>query len=126
MRALGAGSGACEVGTVADSDKNAGTGEPGAGVVAAGLKYYRHPYQSQFYYGAYGANRLRVKRGEQWGEFDRDGTWLGGAVRYADPIFCRWVTGEYLYNARLDEADSQLFARTRLWQGRGSGGSHEQ
>jgi len=79
------------------------------------LKYYRHPSaNSNTYYAAYGPNRLRVKRGDQWGEFDRDGLWLAGSIRYADPTFCRWVSGEHLYNARLIAAKSELFSLTRL------------
>ena len=78
------------------------------------LKYYRHPYQSSTYYGAYGPNRLRVKRGAQWGEFDRNGSWLAGELRYADPTFCRWVSGEHIYNARLIETKAELFSLTRL------------
>ena len=78
------------------------------------LKYYRHPYQSSYHYGAYGPNRLRVKRGTQWGEFDRNGNWLAGELRIADPLFCRWVSGEHIYNARLIETKAELFALTRL------------
>jgi hypothetical protein len=87
---------------------SADAGDPG------NLKFYRHPYQSSFYYAAYGPNRVRVKRGEQWGEFDRNGNWLDGTLRCADPTFCRWVTGEHIYNAQLIAAKSELFAPTRL------------
>jgi hypothetical protein len=80
-------------------------------------KYYRHPSpNSNTYYGAYGPDRLRVKRGDRWGEFDRDGNWLEGEIKFADPTFCRWVTGEYIYNARLQAAKSEIFAPTRLAQ----------
>jgi hypothetical protein len=86
---------------------------------ASRLKYYRHPStNSNTYYGAYGENRLRVKRGDQWGEFDRNGGWLEGEIRSADPTFCRWVTSEFIYNARLRDAKSETFAPTRLGQQR--------
>jgi len=79
------------------------------------LKYYRHPSpNSNTYYGAYGPNRVRVKRGNQWGEFDRDGNWLAGEVRFADPTFCRWVTGEHIYNAHLAATKCETFLPTRL------------
>ena len=79
------------------------------------LKYYRHPsLNSNTYYAAYGPNRLRVTRGDQWGEFDRNGNWLAGEIRFADPTFCRWVSGEHIYNARLIAAKSELFALTSL------------
>jgi hypothetical protein len=79
------------------------------------LKYYRHPsHNSTTYYAAHGPNRLRVKRGDQWGEFDRNGNWLAGQIRFADPTFCRWVSGEHIYNARLVAAKSELFAVTSL------------
>jgi hypothetical protein len=56
-----------------------------------------------------------VKRGDEWGEFDRNGQWLGvGELRCADPTFCRWVTGEYLYNERLLASGTELFLTTRL------------
>lgn len=79
------------------------------------LKYYRHPsHNSITYYAAYGPNRLRVKSGDRWGEFDRDGNWLEGTLRFADPTFCRWVSGEHIYNARLIAAKSELFSLTSL------------
>jgi hypothetical protein len=82
---------------------------------ASRLKYYRHPSpNSNTYYGAYGPNRLRVKRGDLWGEFDRDGNWLAGEIRFADPTFCRWVTGEHIYNAQLKATKCETFVPTRL------------
>jgi hypothetical protein len=79
------------------------------------LKYYRHPSpNSAAYYAAYGPNRVRVKSGDRWGEFDRDGNWLDGTIRFADPTFCRWVSGEHIYNARLIAAKSKLFSLTSL------------
>jgi hypothetical protein len=80
------------------------------------LKYYRHPYQSTTYYAAYGPNHVRITRGEQWGEFDRNAYHLGGPLRSADPSFCRWVSGEHIDNARLREANSKIHCLTRLGQ----------
>lgn len=78
------------------------------------LKYYRHPYQSTTFYGAYDGTRLRVTRGDLWGEFDRNGSYLAGPLRYADPCFCRWVTGEHLYNERIKALNPQWHIPTRL------------
>jgi len=77
------------------------------------LKYYHHPFTDTFY-GAYGPDRVRVTRGDQWGEFNRDGHWLEGEIRFADPTFCHWVTGEHRYNARLLAAKQKVWPLTRL------------
>jgi hypothetical protein len=82
-------------------------------VKTQGLKFYRHP-SSGARYAAYGANHVRVERGEQWGEFNRDGVWLEGQIRFADPTFCRWVSGEHIYNATLANAPSSVWPQTRL------------
>ncbi len=29
------------------------------------------------------------------GYFDRDGAWLRGALRSADPLMCRWMAGHH-------------------------------
>jgi hypothetical protein len=47
------------------------------------------------------------------GEFDRDGNYLAGTVRSADPCFCRWVSGEHLYNERIKAANSPWHILTR-------------
>jgi hypothetical protein len=80
---------------------------------AAKLKFYRHP-SSGAYYAAYDRHRVHVKRGNLWGEFDRNGNHLEGDIRYADPTFCRWVTGEHIYNERLLAAKTDVWPLTRL------------
>jgi len=34
---------------------------------------------------------LVIDKSGRKGRFDRDGRWLSGALRYADPELCRWV-----------------------------------
>jgi len=77
------------------------------------LKFYRHP-SSGAYYGAYSGNHVHVKRGNLWGEFDRNGNYIEGGIRYADPCFCRWVTGEHIYNQRITAAKTDVWPLTRL------------
>ena len=58
------------------------------------MKFCRHPYYPARY-AALGADRVRVETdGGEWGEFDRNARWIGGPLRHADPIYCRWVTSE--------------------------------
>ncbi len=60
------------------------------------MKFCRHPYYPARY-AALAKDRVRVEGDSgEWGEFDRNGTWLEGPLRHADPIFCRWVTGELI------------------------------
>lgn len=33
-----------------------------------------------------------VEKDGQSGRFDREGTWVSGAVRTADPELCRWIS----------------------------------
>jgi hypothetical protein len=84
---------------------------------ASDLTFHRHPI-SGAYYGAYDFNRVRLKSGDKWGEFDRDGNWREGQIRYADPQFCRWVTSEYAYNARLAAVNCTIWPQTRSYKKR--------
>lgn len=67
------------------------------------LRFYRHPY-APLRFAAYDGQRVRVESETAWGEFTRDGVWLEGPLRHADPIFCRWVTGEHIFNQRIATA----------------------
>jgi hypothetical protein len=80
---------------------------------ARDLKFYRHP-SSGMYYAAMDKNRVHVKRGEMWGEFDRDGVYIQGTLRSCDTAFCRWVTSELIYNEKLMAANNGLWPLTRL------------
>ncbi len=60
------------------------------------LKFSRHPYYPGRY-AAVEANLVRVETETgEWGHFDRNANWIEGPLRHADPIFCRWVTGELI------------------------------
>jgi hypothetical protein len=80
---------------------------------ARDLKFYRHP-TSGMHYAAIDKNRVRIKRGDIWGEFDRNGNYINGPLRSCDPAFCRWVTSELIYNERLMAADNGLWPTTSL------------
>jgi hypothetical protein len=67
------------------------------------LRFHRHPY-APLRFAAYDDKRVRVEGDDAWGEFTRDGVWLEGPLRHADPIFCRWVCSERIYNERIAKA----------------------
>ena len=77
------------------------------------LKFYRHPSSGAFY-GAYDSTRVHVKRGNLWGEFDRSGTYIEGTLQSVDPCMCRWVAGEYLYNASIAKNKNSPWPMTRM------------
>ncbi len=55
----------------------------------------RHPLSGTIYDVAEDDTVVVEKDGRS-GRFDRDGTWLGGEVRTADPEMCRWVASPRL------------------------------
>ncbi len=71
------------------------------------MKFCRHPYYPARY-AALAKNLVRVEsESGDWGEFDRNGNWLKGPLRHADPIFCRWVTGELIAGECLARAEEE-------------------
>jgi hypothetical protein len=81
------------------------------------LKFYRHP-TSGVQYAAIDRNRVRIKRADGlWGEFDRNGVYFEGPLRTCDPAFCRWVTGELIYNERVIAANNGIWPTTRIAAG---------
>ena len=62
----------------------------------------RHPYTAQTYELA-GENRVRVKDGNKSGLFDRDGTWLEGDLKSADPMLCRFLASDWVMKERRRE-----------------------
>jgi hypothetical protein len=40
-----------------------------------------------------------------WGRFRRDGSWLEGKLKEADPHFCGWVGGPVVANHRIKVDD---------------------
>lgn len=67
------------------------------GASVSNLKFHRHPYADE-YYAAYDEERVRVRHGDDWGDFSRDGVWIDGPLRQCDPIFARWVTSEHIFS----------------------------
>jgi hypothetical protein len=59
----------------------------------------RHPV-SMHLYTAQSRRRVRVDGRNAWGLFSENGEWLDGAIRSADPTFCRWVTSGFVIDER--------------------------
>jgi hypothetical protein len=55
----------------------------------------RYPYTGDVY-TAEGKYRIRVEKGNQWGYFDDCGRWLEGALKIADPTFCRFLSSSWI------------------------------
>ncbi len=53
----------------------------------------RHPFTNQLY-TSLGDGTVRVEDGARWGRFQRDGQWIEGDLREADPQFCGWIAGD--------------------------------
>ena len=62
----------------------------------------RHPFTRALYERDHD-NNVRVTDGDRWGRFARDGHWLEGPLREADPHLCGWVAGPIIGNHRLVE-----------------------
>ena len=59
----------------------------------------RHPFTALTYELA-GENRVRVKDGNTSDLFDRDGVWIEGDVKSADPCFCRFIASAWIMDQR--------------------------
>jgi hypothetical protein len=74
-------------------------------VPRSNLKFCRHPYYGGRY-AAIDANLVLVETEDgDWGRFDRNAKWIYGPLRHADPIFCRWVTGEIIASNHLAKGE---------------------
>ncbi len=51
----------------------------------------RHPFSGALYEPD-GEGGVQVTREGLWGRFQRDGRWIEGDLREADPELCVWVT----------------------------------
>ena len=55
--------------------------------MSGGLK---HPFGGALYIATPDGS-VRVEHDGRWGLFKRDGQWIEGEIRDADPHFCGWV-----------------------------------
>jgi hypothetical protein len=55
------------------------------------VRKLRHPLSGAIYEEG-DAGTVKVTKGDLYGVFGRNGQWLGGDLRTADPEMCRWVT----------------------------------
>lgn len=65
----------------------------------------RYPYTGDLY-RAESPDRIRVERAghkEKWGYFDRNGRWLEGPLRWADPTFCRFISSGWIVAERTEQ-----------------------
>ncbi|MGC8512012.1 MAG: hypothetical protein ACP5P1_03100 [Acidimicrobiales bacterium] len=67
--------------------RKAATSSRGRGFV----RKLRHPLSGAIYEEGDGGT-VRVTKGDLSGLFSRNGQWLSGDLRSADPEMCRWVT----------------------------------
>jgi hypothetical protein len=63
----------------------------------------RHPFTGALYEDA-GEGRVRVSLNGRTGLFTRDGQWMGGELREADPQLCGWVGGPRVISHRMSGA----------------------
>ncbi len=62
----------------------------GGGRVSGGI---RHPF-TRALYEPDGEGGVRVTHGSAVGRFGRDGRWVEGELREADPELCLWITAK--------------------------------
>jgi hypothetical protein len=62
----------------------------------------RYPFNGDVY-TAEGAFRIRVEHEGEWGYFDDRGRWLEGALKIADPTFCRFLSSSFMVEEAPDK-----------------------
>lgn len=56
------------------------------------MRQIKHPLSGSIYeYADDGQGPVLVTKGTSQGRFTKDGVWVGGAIRSADPELCRWI-----------------------------------
>lgn len=71
------------------------------------MRTIKHPLSGAVYdLEADGTIRVRAKDGRV-GTFDKNGNWLGGDVKQADPHLCLWIGGKELPN-RFQQAAAAI------------------
>jgi hypothetical protein len=64
----------------------------------------RHPFTGALYEPLADETVMVSLEGES-GIFERNGQWISGEIREADPHLCGWVGGPKVRHHRLDAAD---------------------
>lgn len=77
-----------------------------------GTARMKHPITGDIYTDEDGD--VRVERGDKNGLFRRDGSWISGELREADPMMCIWMAGHNF-------GDSVPFRNQRLQKDHGAG-----
>ncbi len=63
----------------------------------------RHPFTSALHERDGEGNVLVTATDGTWGRFTKQGRWLEGDLREADPHLCGWVAGPIIANHRMVE-----------------------
>lgn len=63
----------------------------------------RHPFTRALYERDGDGNVLITETDGTWGRFTKQGRWIEGDVREADPHLCGWVAGPIIGNHRMVE-----------------------
>ena len=66
----------------------------------------RHPFTNALYEQD-GEGGILVTDDGRTGRFRKDGSWIEGELREADPQMCNWVAGPLVANHRLGAAPGQ-------------------
>ena len=61
----------------------------------------RHPFSGALHERDGEGNVLVTATDETWGRFTKQGRWLEGELREADPHLCGWVAGPIIANHRM-------------------------
>jgi len=61
----------------------------------------RHPFGRALYIRTEDG-KIRIEDDGKTGLFNRDGSWIEGELREADPQFCGWVAGDRVTRRGLD------------------------
>ena len=62
----------------------------------------KHPF-TRALYELQSDGTVRVVDGDKEGLFKRDGRWISGELREADPQFCGWIAGDRVIRRGFDE-----------------------
>jgi len=65
------------------------------------MRGMKHPFGRALYEQDGQGTVLVTQQDGSWGRFRRDGSWVEGELKEADPHFCGWVGGPIVANHRI-------------------------
>ena len=69
------------------------------------MRGMKHPFGRALYEQDGQGDVLVTQPDGTWGRFHRDGSWVEGELKEADPHFCGWVGGPVVANHRVKVED---------------------